>query len=98
MAWGRASIWMVGSTLLDEKPVEFLRASIAWVDTQKKLYHTLSNIVDGRNTKHIEWLRWLGFTINPAPCRGGPPGIPFYNFHWTREKDTEECASQLSPP
>ncbi|MFG1417774.1 hypothetical protein V5F38_14255 [Xanthobacter sp. V0B-10] len=96
---GEASVWMIGSTLLDEKPIEFLRSSLDWVEDLKRIYHTLTNTVDGRNTKRIEWLRWLDFTMDPTPSPDSPPGIPFYSFTWTRKKDTEECALHpLSPP
>jgi len=47
-------------------------------------YSHLENWVDARNTKAINWLRWLGFTVHdPVPF--GVAGLPFHRFDMRRE-------------
>ncbi|WP_458098620.1 hypothetical protein [Roseomonas sp. WA12] len=40
------------------------------------------NFVDARNGVHVRWLRWAGFTLEPATPHG-PQGLPFHFFHRT---------------
>jgi len=57
-------IWMLATDELVEKHGrEFARASRGWVDFLNTQYRCLSNIVDARNTVHIRWLEWCGFTF-----------------------------------
>lgn len=94
---GLGRIWMLGTEVLDRKPVEFLRASKAWLGDQKPMWHAIANHVDARNAKHIEWLRWLGFEIDDVPEPYGVEGRPFHKFRLIPSK-SEPCALQLSPP
>lgn len=76
-----ARVWMLGSSTLtdDGRTYEFLAASREWVGRLNDAFPLLWNIIDSRNTAHIRWLRWLGFTfINKEPA--GPLGLPFYTF------------------
>lgn len=43
----------------------------------------LENHVDARYAASVRWLRWLGFTIEPAEPYGLLQ-LPFHRFHWRR--------------
>jgi hypothetical protein len=55
---------MHGSPKLTENLREFLRESKELVEEWKKRYGTLGNYIHDKNTKHIRWLKYMGFTIN----------------------------------
>lgn len=74
------SIWMVGTDLVDEMGMAFLRVSRQWFDQLMKQYDTLGNAVDARNEVHIKWLKWLGFDFL-APVPMGPYNLPFIPFY-----------------
>jgi hypothetical protein len=63
-----ATVWLLGTDELFDFPVRFLRQSKMWLDhinePIKSIYgvSSVGNWVDLRNTKHIEWLRWVGFS------------------------------------
>lgn len=76
--------WMLGSDLIEQHAVGFLRRSAVVVARWKQDYDRLANFVDARNTRAIEWLRWLGFTIHPA-AEYGEERLPFHLFDWTRQ-------------
>jgi hypothetical protein len=68
--------WSVVGTIVDRYPLPFLRTSRAYINS---LPMFLENAVDVRNVKTIQWLRWLGFTIEkPRPM--GLMGEPFHRF------------------
>lgn len=79
LASGLGVPWMLGSTSLDKCAGRFLRrcrgALISLMETSSHLV----NFVDARNTKAIQWLGWLGFTIHP-PVAYGIEGLPFHPF------------------
>jgi hypothetical protein len=73
-------VWMLGTDEIGESKIRFLRGSREWVKLLHKRYPILANVVDARNTVHISWLRWLGFTfINQHPGLG-PGNHPFFEF------------------
>ena len=58
----------------------FLRQS---KEVLRELHHQfilLFNEVDARNTVHIRWLRWMGFTFVRYRPNYGTEGRPFYEF------------------
>lgn len=71
--------WMIGSSKLDDHAMTFLRNSHRALSFMSLGYDTLFNYVDARNTKAIEWLRWLGFDIEEARPYG-PDGVDFHRF------------------
>jgi len=76
--------WMVGTHLIDRHSTSFLRQSRHLMVEMFNRYDMLINYVDARNTRAIQWLKWLGFTIEePQPY--GPKGLPFNMFRKTRE-------------
>lgn len=64
-----STIWLLGTEELFTFPTTFLRQSSMWIDhitEPLKSYHGVkgvANWVDLRNDKHVEWLKWLGFTM-----------------------------------
>lgn len=77
---GVGGVWGLGSDDIEAAKMSFLRQSRFWVDVMHKEYPLLFNYVDARNTFHIRWLRWLGFTfINKHP-HYGVAHLPFYEF------------------
>mgnify|MGYP003146133832 FL=1 len=56
-------IWMVGTDDLKKISLSFLRNSKDVCDVLKGKHQILHNYVDKRNKLHINWLKWMGFTI-----------------------------------
>lgn len=76
-------VWMVGSDLLAQHRHEFLRKSREALPEVFGPYEFLGNLVDARNTLHIRWLRWLGFTFFRT-VEYGAQGLPFHEFAQAR--------------
>lgn len=56
--------WFRGSTKLRGHSVGVLRKSkevLSWLSAH---YSLLTNVVDASNTKAIQWLEWLGFSVD----------------------------------
>ena len=56
-------IWMVGTNDLKKISLSFLRNSKDVCDVLKGKHQILHNYVDKRNKLHINWLKWMGFSI-----------------------------------
>lgn len=69
--------WAVLTTVVDEYPLPFLRASRRYIHGH--MTRNLMNYVDARNTLTIDWLSWLGFTVD-SPEPAGIHGEPFSRF------------------
>lgn len=72
--------WMLASPTLSRIRKTFLRECRQYVEGMLQRYGHLENHVWAGNTVHIQWLKWLGFTIEPAK----PHGIdsqPFHRFY-----------------
>lgn len=71
--------WLVGTTAMDKHAAAFLRRTKPLLSQMFQKYDKLQNYVDVRNTKAIEWLRWLGFKFaEPEPY--GLLKMPFMRF------------------
>ena len=71
---------MLGTDLIEEMGISFLRVSRAWVDNLMERYDGVGNAVDARNEVHIKWLQWVGFEFLPAVSMG-PFALPFIPFY-----------------
>lgn len=71
--------WLVGTTKLEQVPFTFARMSRPFLHLMKDRHIRLTNHVDVRNALAIRWLRWLGFTLDPA-APAGPFGLMFHHF------------------
>jgi len=74
-----AAVWMLASDEIQEVAVPFLKQNRKVIDYLNKLHPVLHNVVDARNTLHLKWLKWCGFTfINKQNI--GYENKPFYSF------------------
>ena len=76
-------IWMLGHKTMinDYKDVrDFLKYSPIELQKFHCNYPLLYNYVDERNTTHIKWIKWMGFSIIKKHATFGAAGIPFYEF------------------
>lgn len=73
------AVWMVGADSIASIRFLFLRRSREWLKELSNGFQLLGNLVDARNTLHIEWLRWLGFRFlrRASIGRGGETFIEF---------------------
>lgn len=72
--------WMLATDLLDSIKVTFLRQSRKYLDDLAEGYPLLMNCCDKRNTVHIKWLRWLGFSFIREIPEYGVGRVPFLEF------------------
>ncbi len=78
--------WAVVCTAVETFPLPFLRSCLRYLDS---LPMFLENAVDARNVKTIQWLRWMGFTIEePEPM--GKNGELFHKF-WRAAREDHLC-------
>ena len=76
-------IWMLGHKTMinDYKDVrDFLKYSPIELQKFHCNYPLLYNYVDERNTTHIKWIKWMGFSIIKKHATFGAAGLPFYEF------------------
>lgn len=76
-----AQVWMVGSNALlaNGRTRFFLHAARRWTNDLQERFPLLWNTIDARNTTHIRWLKWMGFTFIHTGL-AGPLGLPFHTF------------------
>lgn len=70
LGWGKP--WMVATDAIRSISRRFLIGSVDQVADMHREFAALHNIVHARNHLSINWLRWLGFTVEAEPC--GPAG------------------------
>lgn len=75
--------WMVGTELLDQHALLFLRRCRPQVARMLDYFPELVNYVAAFNHGAIAWLKWLGFQFAPQPVLLGK-GVPFYRFELRR--------------
>ena len=76
-------VWMLGcKDMLDDSrdKREFLRQSRIELKKLHKHFPVLFNYIDARNTVHLRWLKFMGFTIIRKYEKFGYEGLPFYEF------------------
>lgn len=74
------SVWLLGTDAVPMFGRQFLRYSKTWLDELAMRYRVLGNMVDIRNTTHVRWLKWLGFTMLDT-IDYGPQNLPFQRFY-----------------
>lgn len=79
-------LWGVGTHILEERPIEFLRASRKWIGAQLQRFPSLHWYMDARHSKGIDWLEWLGFSVYFEPQPFGIHGLPFHSAHMLRHE------------
>ena len=76
-------IWMLGheSMTSDYQDVRaFLRNSPVELNKFHMNYPILFNFVDARNTTHVKWIKYMGFSIIQEHATFGVEGRLFYEF------------------
>lgn len=76
------SVWLLGSDDLTQPPLrkQFLAEGRVWLNQLHAFRPLLFNFVDARNTVHIRWLRWMGFTFLRLHPEYGVERRPFWEF------------------
>jgi len=77
---GVGAIWLLGTDALTQGRWTFLRESKKWLNKVSKDYDLLFNYVDERNTVHLKWIEWLGFTFIKRHPNFGHEQRPFLEF------------------
>lgn len=72
----RVYLWMLGTTVIDEHPITFLRKSRSVVRLMRKHYALVYGEVACDYERSIRWLTWLGGTVRPGP----EPGRMVFNL------------------
>lgn len=73
-------VWMCATDAIMKHQMAFLRRSKAALDYLSADYDVLHNCVDARNTVHIKWLKWMGFSFINKHETYGVAQRPFYEF------------------
>lgn len=71
--------WMLASPLLTKIRKPFLRECRVFLEEMSQGYPRLYNIAWSKNTEHLTWLKWLGFTFLPGKPMG-PDGEIYIEF------------------
>ena len=80
---GVGRIWMLGRNEMTTDKLDritFLRQAKIELNKLHDQYKLLFNQIDARNQIHIDWIRWMGFTIIKRHSHWGLEGRPFYEF------------------
>lgn len=75
-----AIIWMVSTPRIYEHAQIFVPATKLLWDTAHETFPFLVNFIDCRNTRHVNWVRWLGAKMVRRIESFGAEGRPFYEF------------------
>lgn len=74
-------IWLLGSDDMGKVGMRFARECKDWIRVMQENYDLLWNVVDKRNTVHIRWLKWCGFSFMREIPQYGKAQLPFYEFY-----------------
>lgn len=85
MLTGSGVIWMLGANRALNYKKEFFRQTKPVIDEMLTICPRLCNMVHSKNTNSIQWLKWLGFTID-EPIPHGPDDELFHRFHLERSR------------
>ena len=77
---GAGVVWMCATDDIYQHQMTFLRNSKAALSHLGEGYSVLYNCVDARNTVHMKWLDWMGFTFINKHETYGAENRPFYEF------------------
>ncbi len=73
-------IWLLSTPEIYDHPVEFVMRTRELLDGFHERYDLLTNFMDERNTRHLKWLKWMGFKlIRRVECFGAQ-NLPFIEF------------------
>lgn len=76
-------LWMVTTSLVEQHQFTFVRHSQLVVEALRHDFRRIHGMVDARYDRSIQWIKWLGFTIEPAVDFHGRKVRPFWmNGRW----------------
>lgn len=73
-------VWLVGTDVIFDHPVVFVQRTREWLDKFHEDYDVLTNLIDERNTRHLQWLQWMGFKFIRRVPSFGAENRPFIEF------------------
>jgi hypothetical protein len=73
--------WMLAADRMKRHAKTFIQQCPKWIEEMSKGVAILQNFVDARNTVHIRWLKWAGFTFADKPVIAGVERRPFFEFY-----------------
>jgi hypothetical protein len=79
-------VWFLGTDESTQDPKGFMRASRKWLGILSEKYTALGNVVDARNSKHIRWIKAMGFDFIDTHTNYGKNGETFLQFFRTTEE------------
>ncbi len=77
---GEGFPWMVAADAVLIHARFIARHTRTFVDGMNAHYPLLRNFADCRNTLHLRWLRWAGFTFTRITTEFSKDGTPFVEF------------------
>ena len=60
-----AYVWMLGTSLIEEHPIHFLRYSRAAIKLMRERYRVLYGDIETDYKASVKWLKWLGAEVTP---------------------------------
>lgn len=72
--------WLIATDRLDDMKKTFLKHSKEYLADLGEGFPLLMNCCDKRNTTHIRWLKWLGFSFIKEHPEAGVGKVPFLEF------------------
>lgn len=72
--------WLLATDEAQAHRKFFMRNTKQYVEAMGADYTRLINYVDVRHKESLRWLKWAGFTFDPAPVLLGPESRPFLRF------------------
>lgn len=85
-------VWMLCSSKILKHRRRFAKESRLWIQAMHRRYDLLWNVVDERNTVHIRWLQWCGFTFIKRYEALGVEQRPFLEFVRVAEQSNQKEA------
>jgi hypothetical protein len=73
--------WLLTSVDIARSKIAFAKASRQYIPYLRNRFTFLHGWVYERNTVSIKWLKWLGYTLAPAPSLA-TNGRAYYAFEW----------------
>lgn len=73
-------VWMVATNQIHHFRRLFIQECPGWHHRLTEGYGLTWNVVDCRNTVHVRWLRWLGYSFLRRHKKFGPERRPFFEF------------------
>ena len=87
---GYGLVWYLGSDVSFEFPIQLVKKGREYVQEWLKEFNVLYNVVDERNTQHIEWLKHIGFTFSGEVIINGYKFLQFFKV-----KEVSQPTSKL---